>query len=266
MKTKSSFVNGLGGLASTTLVRSWMGTLDCKIAYYDPAVDPALPECHGQKIYLCWHEYILSPFFLRGRCNLAMLVSRHGDAEILSRGARHMGFGLVRGSTRRGGAAAIRELLRKSQKMHLAIAPDGPRGPRRRMAPGPVYLASKLGLPLVLLGFGYDRPWRVKTWDRFAIPRPYSRLRCVASPEIRVPAGLNRQRLEYYREKLERVFNRLGLEAEAWAESGRRKIGEWPLRPGPSRFSARRVDPAQAVLGPHAGTQCVTPTDGLTIR
>ena len=257
MKLNSPFVNGLGGLLGSSLVRSWMGTLECRIAYYDSAVDPALPECRGQKIYLCWHEYILTPFFLRGHCNLAMLVSRHGDAEIFSRGARHMGFGLVRGSTRRGGVAAIRELLRKSRQMHLAIAPDGPLGPRRRMAPGPVYLASKLGLPLVFLGFGYDRPWRVKTWDRFAIPRPYSRLRCVASPEIHVPAGLDRKGLESFREKLELVFNRLGHEAEAWAESGRRKIGERPLRPGPVRLPQRRLDPAQPMRGPYAEGQCV---------
>ena len=59
--------------------------------------------------------------------------------------------------------------------MHLTITPDGPRGPRRHMAPGPIYLASKLGLPLVLMGYAYDRPWRLHSWDRFAIPRPGSR-------------------------------------------------------------------------------------------
>ena len=56
--------------------------------------------------------------------------------------------------------------------MHLTITPDGPHGPRRRMAPGPIYLASKLGLPLVLMGYAYDRPWRLPSWDRFAVPRP----------------------------------------------------------------------------------------------
>ncbi|OHB83018.1 MAG: hypothetical protein A2V98_19100 [Planctomycetes bacterium RBG_16_64_12] len=247
MSTKSSFPAALGGLLATALVRSWMSTLDYKVAYYDPAIDPALPGCRGQKIYLFWHEYILFPFYLRGHCNLAMLLSRHRDAEVLSRAARHMGFGLVRGSTRRGGVTAIRELLRKSRKMHLTITPDGPRGPRRRMALGPVYLASKLGLPLVLLGLGYDRPWRVSTWDRFAIPRPGSRARSVTSPEIHVPADLDREGLESFREKLERLLNRLTLEAETWAESGTRKTGQRPFRPGPSRLPSGRVDPAQAM-------------------
>jgi hypothetical protein len=170
-----------------------------------------------------------------------------------------MGFGLVRGSTRRGGVAAIRELLRKSRSMHLAITPDGPRGPRRRMASGPVYLSSKLGLPLVLLGFGYDRPRRVGTWDRFAIPRPSSRARCVPSPEIHVPPDLDREGQEHFRRRLEDVLNRLTLEAEAWAESGTRKIGQLPIRPGPARLPSRRLDPAQVIFRPHvAGAPPVT--------
>jgi lysophospholipid acyltransferase (LPLAT)-like uncharacterized protein len=251
MSVRKSFLIGLGGLLGTAAVRAWMGTLDYKVAYYDPAVDPALPECQGQKIYLFWHEYILFPFSQRGHCNLAMLLSRHRDAEVLSRAARHMGFEIVRGSTRRGGVAAIRELLRKSRHMHLAITPDGPLGPRRRMAPGPVYLASKLGMPLTLLGFGYDRPWRVTTWDRFAVPRPGSRARCVPSPPIHVPPNLDREGLEHFRERLERVLNRLTLEAEGWAESGVRKIGQRPVHPGPARLSAGRLHPAQAVCHPH---------------
>ncbi len=253
MTTNNSFLLGLGGLLGTGAVRHWMGTLDYQVAYYDPAVDPALPGCQGQKIYLFWHEYILFPFFMRGHCNLAMLLSRHRDAEILSRAARHMGFEFVRGSTRRGGVAAIRKLLRKSRNTHLTITPDGPRGPRRRMALGSVFLASRLGLPIVLLGLGHDRPWRVNTWDRFAIPRPHSRARCVLSPEIHVPSVLDRAGLEHFRVRIERVLTRLTQEAEAWAESGTRKLGQTPLRPGPTRFPYRRVDPAQVISPSHVG-------------
>jgi len=249
MTTNNSFLLGLGGLLSTGAVRHWMGTLDCQVAYYDPAVDPALPGCRGQKIYLFWHEYILFPFFMRGHCNLAMLLSRHRDAEILSRAARHMGFELVRGSTRRGGVAAIRKLLRKSRNTHLTITPDGPRGPRRRMALGSVFLASRLGLPIVLLGLGHDRPWRVNTWDRFAIPRPYSRARTVLSPEIHVPPGLDRSGLEHFRRRIEQLQNRLTAEAEAWATSGTRKIGEQNIISGPLRTRSRRIDSPHAIAG-----------------
>ena len=112
-----------------------MGTLDYKVAYYDRAVDPVFPECRGQKIYIFWHEYILFPLYLRGHCNLAMLLSRHRDAEMLSYAAYHLGFEFVRGSTNRGGVAALRRLLAKSR----GHAPDdhARRPPRSAAAAGP---------------------------------------------------------------------------------------------------------------------------------
>ena len=228
-----------GGLVGSTAIRSWMSSLDCRVAYYDPTVDPVHPDYAGQKIFIFWHEYILFPLVKRGHCNLAMLLSRHGDAEILSRVAYHFGFDCVRGSSRRGGAAALRELVEKSRQMNLTITPDGPQGPRRVLAQGPVYLASKLGLPLVLLGMGYDRPWRARSWDRFAIPRPFSRGRAVVSPAIHLPPDLDREGLEHYRVEVERLLNRLTSEAEAWAVSGGQKIGEQPVRcehPKPERL------------------------------
>jgi lysophospholipid acyltransferase (LPLAT)-like uncharacterized protein len=242
MKITNPLLNQLGGLLGSAAVRWWMGTLDYKIAYYDPAIDLALPECSGQKIYIFWHEYILFPFYLRGHCNLAMLLSRHRDAEILSHAAHHLGYEFVRGSTNRGGVAALRELLDRSRTMHLAITPDGPRGPRRRLAPGCVFLASKLGLPLVVMGFGYDRPWRARrTWDQFAIPRPYSRARTIVSGEIFVPPDLDRDGLEHYRVRIESLMDRLTAESEAWAASGRRKAVQSKLerRPAPLRRAKR---------------------------
>lgn len=251
MKLDSPFLHKLGGLLGAMAVRWWMSTLDYKAALYDRTLDPAFPGCRGQKIYLFWHEYILFPISLRGHCNLAMLLSRHRDAEILGYAGYHLGFQAVRGSTNRGGVAAIRELLRKSRQMHLAITPDGPRGPRRRLAPGAVYLASKLGLPLVALGCGYQRPWRVPSWDRFAVPRPYTRARCVLSPELVVPPGLDRRGLEHFRGQIENLLNRLTAEAEAWAESGHRKVGQYIVRRRLTRRFPLRADAPAGPGGPH---------------
>ena len=246
MKITSPFLNKFGGLLGSAAVRGWMSTLDYKVAYYDRTVDPIFPECRGRKIYIFWHEYILFPLYLRGHCNLAMLLSRHRDAEILSHAAYHLGFDFVRGSTNRGGVAAIHAMLAKSKTMHLTITPDGPRGPRRQLAPGCVYLASKLELPLVVMGYGYDRPWRVRNaWDQFAIPRPYSRARAVPSREIVVPPNLDRQGLEHFREKIERLLNRLTAEAEAWAEAGTRKVGQMNLE-----RRGRPLDPPGLTLAP----------------
>src|ERR1700760_4305039 len=123
----------LAGLLTATAVRGWMSTLDYKVSFYDDTVDPA-DGIGGQRIYIFWHENILLPLYLRGHCNLAMLLSQHPDAEILAHIAHHMGFDCVRGSTYHGGARALMELQERSQNQHLTITPAGPRGPRRQLA------------------------------------------------------------------------------------------------------------------------------------
>jgi lysophospholipid acyltransferase (LPLAT)-like uncharacterized protein len=155
-----------------------------------------------------------------------MLLSQHRDADILARVAHHLGFECVRGSTYRGAARAIWELSDRSRRQHLTMTPDGPRGPRRRLAQGPIYLASRLQLPLVVMGFGYERPWRARSWDRFAVPRPFSRARAVIGPPLMLPAELNRAALEQTRCRVEHLLNGLTQEAEAWAAAGTRKAGE----------------------------------------
>ena len=128
-----------GGLLASVSVRAWMRTLDYRVAYYDPAVDPAHDQC-VPGIYVFWHEYIMFPLYLRGHCHLAMLLSRHRDADILARVAHHFGYDCIRGSTYRGAATAVREMIRRDNDTHLAITPDGPRGPRRCLAQGPSLL------------------------------------------------------------------------------------------------------------------------------
>jgi lysophospholipid acyltransferase (LPLAT)-like uncharacterized protein len=221
MKIRSPTLMSLGGFLAATMMRSWMSRLDYKAAFFDRRVDPGHSTCSGRKIFVFWHEYILFPIFLESLTSVAVLLSRHGDADVLTHLVSHFRLNAVRGSTRRGGMAATRELTRKGGRMHLVITPDGPRGPRRRMALGPVFLASKLGIPVVAIGFGCDRPWRIKgAWDQFAIPRPYSRARAVVSPEIMVPQGLDRKGLEHFRQRIEALMNRFCDEADAWAASG----------------------------------------------
>ena len=182
-----------------------------------------------------------------------MLLSRHRDADILSRIAYHLGFEFVRGSTRRGGVAALRQLLARSRYMHLTITPDGPRGPRRQLAPGAVFLASRLGLPLVLMGFGFDRPWRAKSWDRFAIPRPFSG--AITSPQIHVPPTSTGKGWSTSA-RVEAVLNRLTDEAEARAAAGRTRTavrGDEPARSLAGRISDGFL-PARLRRGPFPAT------------
>jgi hypothetical protein len=99
------------------------------------------------------------------------------------------------------------------------------------MAVGAVYLASKLGLPIVPLGFGTDHPWRAKSWDSHAIPRPFSRVRGIVGPAITIPTDIDREQLEVCRRRVERLLTDLTLEAEDWAASGAHRRGEVCERP-----------------------------------
>jgi lysophospholipid acyltransferase (LPLAT)-like uncharacterized protein len=233
----------LGAFAAAGGIRAWMSTLDCRAVFYDRSVD-AIYAAPTTRIYVFWHEYILLPLHMRGHCNLTMLLSKHRDADILFRLAHHMGFECVRGSSYRGGAAALMELSRVGGEMHVAITPDGPRGPRRVLAQGAVFLASRLGLPIVPMGLAYDRPWRLKSWDRFAVPRPFSRARAVIGPEVYIPPDRDRGTIELHRVAIERLLNDLTAEAEHWAEGGYRRTGE---------FVARRQGRILGPLGEYGG-------------
>lgn len=219
------------GITASIALRQLMRTLDIQAAFYDRRDDPSHPDFQVPAIFVFWHEYMAAPFYLRGNCNIAMLISQHRDADALSVAARYSGFETVRGSTRRGGATAIFKLRRKSRQMNLAITPDGPRGPRRILAPGAIYLASNLQIPLIAIGLGYDRSWRLPTWDRFAIPKPFSRCRSVVSPRIYIPENLDRQGVERHRQRVEKILTRLTREAESWAVSLNRKTIQCPVQP-----------------------------------
>jgi hypothetical protein len=111
-------------------------------------------------------------------------------------------------------------LKKNSEFSSITFTPDGPKGPRREMAFGAVYLASVLRMPIVPVGVGIKRPWRLNTWDRFAVPRPLSRVRVVFGPKIHLSAKPDRSLLEKYRVKIQNLLNGLCGLAEAWAESG----------------------------------------------
>lgn len=233
MKIKSPLIWKTAGLLGSFGVRNWMGTIDFKAVFYDPNVDPAFFGENRQFILLFWHEHILCPLFVRRNSDVTMLLSQHGDAEIVGQFAKLLGMRCVRGSSNRGGATAIKKLLREQSQNIIAFTPDGPRGPRRKMAIGPIYLASRTQLPIMMLGIGYDRPWRAKSWDRFAVPRPFSRGRMIFSPLLNVPEKLRKDDLEYFREKFETVLTQLTDEAEDWATSGTPKQGESIICTGP---------------------------------
>ena len=204
-----------------------------------PTSTPSITDPRRNRfVYAFWHEDIL--FGAAQRAKIRVLISQHADGELIARTARHLGKGAVRGSSTRGGTAAILKMVRAPDGTHLGVTPDGPRGPRRRVQMGVVFLASQTGLPLVAFGVGYTGVWRAKSWDRFAIPKPGGLACAVVAPAVVVPPKLNRAQLEEYRQLIEDRMAWASDAAERWANSGgdRRRARSYPASGKLTRKSA----------------------------
>lgn len=189
-------------------------------------IPPPGPRC----IYCIWHENLLLPAIWHGGDDLAVLISKHADGRLLGGLIDALGMVQVQGSTNRGGIEAVRQLVRnETGRRHLAVTPDGPRGPRRVVQSGIVYIASRTGMHIVPIGVGYRRPWRLGSWDRFAIPKPGSVAKLVPGDPIFVPDRLRAAELEPYRELVQAEMDRLCGAAEKWAETGKLVLPAPPM-------------------------------------
>ncbi len=240
MRMRHPWLVSTAGLVGSWALRCWMATLRFQYRPLGPDLDPGRAGLPGRYIYAFWHEYLLLPVCRYARPDVHVLVSRHADGQLFAEVCGRLGIPLVRGSTSRGGVQAVRQLLRAGRQTHLALTPDGPRGPRRRVQPGLIYLAAKLGLPVVPVGFGLQHPWRFASWDGFALPRPGSRAACVTAAPIRVPVDADAGEREEYRLRVEEALDCVTLAAEDWAVSGTARHGGLSGngrqdRPGPRR-------------------------------
>jgi lysophospholipid acyltransferase (LPLAT)-like uncharacterized protein len=140
-----------------------------------------------------WHGHLLTHLYHHRGQGITVLVSEHGDGEIIARIAERMGYHTVRGSTSRGAARALLEASRVIERGgDVAFTPDGPRGPARSVAPGVAVVAHRTGAP-VIGGFARARStWRLSTWDRFEIPKPFTRITIGYSDPVYVEAAESR--------------------------------------------------------------------------
>jgi hypothetical protein len=139
---------------------------------------------HGQMLPLLWHH--------RDEGAL-VLISEHRDGEVVARAATSLGFGLIRGSTTRGADRALISVGRELKAgREVAITPDGPRGPARKFAPGALIAAQRADSFIVPTVAVANRAWRLRSWDRFMIPKPFARVTIAYGPPTKVLASTPR--------------------------------------------------------------------------
>jgi lysophospholipid acyltransferase (LPLAT)-like uncharacterized protein len=155
------------------------------------------PFAAGQPVIVAfWHEcltlmpmvWVLSRRLPQSRPGRAhVLITLHRDGRLLRAFLRRFELDIVLGSSTRGGATGLRNLLALlGRGEHVAITPDGPQGPKRVAAPGVAHLAALSGAPVLPCGGQTSRRWVLRSWDRMVVPKPFARGVIVCGPAIKV--------------------------------------------------------------------------------
>jgi lysophospholipid acyltransferase (LPLAT)-like uncharacterized protein len=151
-----------------------------------------LTDADQRFIYAFWHQRQVFLTWTHRGTKAAVMVSRSKDGELIARTMSLSRMHSVRGSSSRGGAAAAREMFEAVQRdgFDLAFTPDGPKGPAREVKTGVLFLAQKLGIPILPLAPGLSNRLQLeKAWDKFQVPLPFGRACLVYGQPVWVREG-----------------------------------------------------------------------------
>lgn len=184
------------------------------------AEDGVAPVMFGQKtggeIYCFWHQCVLPCTMYFRRTGAVILISRSFDGELITRILRMFGFDAVRGSSSRAGGEGLLGLKAAIESGRPAIfTADGPRGPIYETKMGPIKLAQMTGAPIGVFHLQPERAWVANSWDRFLIPKPFTRIVVSWAKGMQIPADLTPEQAEPMRKGLNAAIERARLRALA---------------------------------------------------
>ncbi len=156
-------------------------------------------------VLMFWHGKMLAGWWLGRKNNFYGVVSQSKDGEILSRLLQSWGYRLIRGSSSRDSKEVMNQMVEALKSgYNLAITPDGPRGPSQKMKIGGLIAAVRAGKSIILCGVRYDKKIVFNSWDKFELPKPFSRVDVFLSNPKSFPAGLSNEEYERIRTQLEK--------------------------------------------------------------
>lgn len=194
------------------LIARFIGaTLRIELEGYDRA-----KRLEGGKIFAGWHgRTFLAAIVFRGQ-GVWTIISQSNDGNMQNRIFRRLGFNIIRGSSGRSGVRAAVEAIKVLREgATMAFTPDGPRGPSGVVQGGIMLMAQKSGAALVPVGVSAARRWLFPAWDRYLIPKPFSRAIMIFGDPIYVPEDACEDLVESERVRLQNELHRLEREAEA---------------------------------------------------
>ncbi|QDU28142.1 hypothetical protein ETAA8_32420 [Anatilimnocola aggregata] len=204
--------------------RLWYSSLRVHHDVANPAQDPRVTRSGA--IYATWHEDLFVNGCGFNDCNIHVMISSSSDGDFGTNIVTNLGYGAIRGSSGRGGARALREMMRTVEGTNVGITPDGPKGPRRVVKEGTTYIASRTGMPIVAMGTAYTCATRFNSWDRMALAWPGTRAVVCLWPGLLVPAEANSEELMSSTQQLQQNMTsaneRAQLLLSEWLKTGKR--------------------------------------------
>ncbi|MCX7612044.1 MAG: lysophospholipid acyltransferase family protein [Ignavibacterium sp.] len=186
-----------------------------KIEIINKDVIENLEKQNQNYVLAFWHGTMLLPWFLHRNKNFSALTSMSKDGDLLAKLLRFWNYEVIRGSSSKGGDVALGIMIDYAKnKYSIAITPDGPTGPPLKFKAGAVITAKKSKIPLVLAGVGYLKKKKLKSWDSFQIPLPFSKARIIYSDPIIIDSELDYNQTDEIIKSCEKIMNELQLEAE----------------------------------------------------
>ncbi|MBT8043506.1 MAG: lysophospholipid acyltransferase family protein [Verrucomicrobiae bacterium] len=177
----------------------------------DPHRQKAAAPAGVPVIWIFWHNCLFAAPLTKkkfsGTAPASALASASRDGAVIESVVSSFGVKTVRGSSSRRGVAAL-IALKKALKagQQLFVTPDGPRGPRYHLQPGVIKLGQSSGAPIIPVRFEHSASWRLQSWDRFHIPKPFSKVIIRVGESILIPSKLDENQFESYRQMVEDVM------------------------------------------------------------
>lgn len=168
-RVRVALVSALGGFIIRMLAMTW------RVRRVGAEAFDAMRNRDEPIIIVFWHGEFLPVAWVHRRSGMASLISRHADGEIIARIAEGLGYRTIRGSSSRGGVRALLETVQRVEEgISVGFTPDGPRGPRHVFAPGALIVAQRTGRPIIAMAATASRAWRLRSWDRHLVPKPFA--------------------------------------------------------------------------------------------
>ena len=214
-KIEQAFLRKIGHYTLFQIVNILCKSL--RITYLNKEAIDKLENENQKFVFAFWHGSMILPWYLQRYKNFAGLTSKSKDGDLLAKVLKLWKYNVVRGSSTEGGEVALGILLDYAKnRCSISITPDGPIGPYRKMKAGAVIAAKKSGFPLVMVGVGFKNKRNLKSWDKFTVPKLFTKAKVVYSDPIRIDKNLSYGETSNMIKKCDNILNQIQEEAETF--------------------------------------------------